>query len=145
MGKWPYWKYFSKDFFDHPPSLVIFASFLSDFSSFLSDMSSREGRKAFSRKFMESFSPKKYWILLHIAFQFPIWCRKEDFFLFYQLQIDDKWQLTILKSLLNSDVSNTILLNIEGTRISIKLEHVHLLVIELEHPIFGFERTKIEH
>ena len=95
MGKWPYWKYFSKDFFDHPPSLVIFASFLSDFSSFLSDMSSREGRKAFSRKFMESFPPKKYWILLHIAFQFPIWCRKEDFFLSCQLQIDDKWQLTI--------------------------------------------------
>ena len=25
-----------------------------------------------------------------------------------------------------------------------ELEHVHLLVIELEHPIFGFERTDIE-
>ena len=25
-----------------------------------------------------------------------------------------------------------------------KLEHVHRLVIELEHPIFGFERSNIE-
>ena len=25
-----------------------------------------------------------------------------------------------------------------------ELKHIHLLVIELEHPIFGFERTNIE-
>ena len=30
-------------------------------------------------------------------------------------------------------------------RTSNKLERVHLLVIELEHLIFGFERTNIEH
>ena len=29
-------------------------------------------------------------------------------------------------------------------RTSNELEHVHLLVIELEHPIFGFERSNIE-
>ena len=43
-----------------------------------------------------------------------------------------------------SDGSNTILSNIDQTRTSNKLERVHLLVIELEHPIFGFERTNIE-
>ena len=26
-----------------------------------------------------------------------------------------------------------------------ELKHVHILVIELEHPIFGFKRTKFEH
>ena len=30
-------------------------------------------------------------------------------------------------------------------RTSNQLKHVHLLVIELEHPIFGFEQTNIEH
>ena len=53
-----------------------------------------------------------------------------------------------------SDGSNTILSNIERIRnrtnsniifwTSNELEHVHLLVIELEHPIFGFERSNIE-
>ena len=49
-----------------------------------------------------------------------------------------------------SDGSNTILSNIDRTRTSFfehrmnELERVHLLVIELEHPIFGFERSNIE-
>ena len=41
-------------------------------------------------------------------------------------------------------MSNTILSNIEQTRTSNELKRVHLLVIELEHPIFGFEGTNIE-
>ena len=41
-----------------------------------------------------------------------------------------------------SDGSNNILSNIELTRTSNQLEQVHLLVIELEHPILGFnDRT----
>ena len=44
--------------------------------------------------------------------------------------------------------SNTILSNNERTQtsfsISNKLDRVHLLVIELKHPIFGFKRTNIE-
>ena len=43
-----------------------------------------------------------------------------------------------------SDGSNTTLSNIEQTRTSNNLEHVHQLVIKLEHPIFGFEWTNIE-
>ena len=43
---------------------------------------------------------------------------------------------TILLLVMGSDGSNTILLNVERG---------HLLVIELEHPIFGFKRTDIEH
>ena len=53
----------------------------------------------------------------------------------------------------SSDMSNNILLNIERTGTSFfehrtnsnELEHVRLLVIELEHLIFDFERTNIEH
>ena len=98
-GKMAILKIFFKRFFWPPSKSSHICLIFIRFFFFLSDISSREGRKAFSRKFMESFPPKKYWILLHIAFQFPIWCRKEDFFLSCQLQIDDKWHLTILKSL----------------------------------------------
>ena len=94
-GKMAILKIFFKRFFWPPSKSSHICLIFIRFFFFLSDISSREGRKAFSRKFMESFPPKKYWILLHIAFQFPIWCRKEDFFLSCQLQIDDKWQLTI--------------------------------------------------
>ena len=50
----------------------------------------------------------------------------------------------------NSDESNTILTNIERTQTSFfetsnELECVHLLMMELEHLKFGFERTDIEH
>ena len=90
---------FQKSFLTTLQVSLYLPHFYQIFLLFLSGMRNTEGRKAFSRKFMESFPPKKYWILLHIAFQFPIWCRKEDFFLSCQLQIDDKWHLTILKSL----------------------------------------------
>ena len=43
-----------------------------------------------------------------------------------------------------SDGSKTILSNIEHSNVSFELECVYLLVIELEHPIFGFEQWNIE-
>ena len=43
----------------------------------------------------------------------------------YSLQVIDGWNIVF--------------------RTSNKLKRVHLLVIELEHPGFGFERTNIEH
>ena len=54
-----------------------------------------------------------------------------------------------MKLKLVSDGSNTILLNIEGTRTlffewNIKRTQIHLLLIELEDPIFDFEQTNIE-
>ena len=49
----------------------------------------------------------------------------------------------IFKLDINSDLFNTNLLNI--FRKSNKLEHVHLLMIELEHLNFGFERMDIKH
>ena len=67
----------------------------------------------------------------------------------YQILNDPKRKPSYInpKLVLNSDGSNTILSNIDRTRIfrtSNELERVHLLVIELEHPIFGFERSNIE-
>ena len=60
-----------------------------------------------------------------------------------------KWISLGIFSQNDTDGSKTILLNIERTRTSIfltcnEIEHVHLLVIELEHPIFGFEWSNIE-
>ena len=47
--------------------------------------------------------------------------------------------------LISSDWWNTILLNIEQIWTTFELEHVHQLVIQLEHSIFGLEQTDIEH
>ena len=51
--------------------------------------------------------------------------------------------------LMCSDGSNTILSNIERTRTpyfrtSNELKRVHVMVIQLEHPIFGFEHLNIK-
>ena len=43
-----------------------------------------------------------------------------------------------------SDGSNIISSNIEWTPTSVELRHIHLLVIELKHPIFGLGRSDIE-
>ena len=58
---------------------------------------------------------------------------------------ETSYEILVENEVLVSDGSNTIFSNIDRTRTSNELERVHLLVIELEHPIFGFERSNIEH
>ena len=63
--------------------------------------------------------------------------------------LENEYQINLFRDTKNSDEANTILSNIDRTRTSFfehrnELEHVHLLMIELEHPILGFERSNIE-
>ena len=59
----------------------------------------------------------------------------------FGLELDSR-SVKISESLLPSSILREI--NLIIFRTSKQLKRVHLLVVELEHPIFGFERSNIE-